>query len=65
MEELTNILSEFGATGLWAVVLYKGMGSIELFGAFGLGVWLGVADILIGWGIKKAWPSIKTIMEDF
>ena len=55
MEELVKVLSEFGATGLWAVVLYKGIETLQLFGAF----------ILIGWGIKKAWPTIKKAMEDY
>ena len=55
MEDLAKILSDFGATGLWGIVLFKALECIELFGCF----------ILIGWGIKKAWPAIQKVMEDF
>ena len=55
MDDLAKILTEFGYAGLWGIVLYKAIECLEIFGIF----------ILIGWGIKKAWPAIKEVMEDF
>ena len=55
MEELASILSRFGVTALWGVVLYKLLDFIEVIGILSL----------IGYGIKKAWPSIKAFFIDF
>lgn len=53
MEHLILVLKEFGAVGLWAVVIYKFLTIVECIVAFSL----------IGYGIKKAWPHIKKILE--
>ena len=55
MDDLAKILSDFGTTGLWGIVLYKVLETIQIFGAF----------FLIAWLIKKAWPSIKKMLEDY
>lgn len=54
MEELIQVVESFGVTGLWAIVLYKFLDFAEVVGVF----------LLIGYGIKKAWPTIKKLMED-
>ena len=53
-KEIAEILKEFGAIGLWGVVIYKVLNIVEVIVGFSL----------IGFGIKKAWPHIKRIMED-
>jgi len=53
MEELTQVLNQFGVQGLTAVIVYKVLDMITLFGAF----------ILIGWACKKAWPFIIKEMK--
>ena len=52
MDELREVLQQFGSTGLWGVVIYKGFETIQLFGSL----------FLVGWGIKKAWPSVKKFL---
>uniref|UniRef100_A0A6H1ZM73 Uncharacterized protein n=1 Tax=viral metagenome TaxID=1070528 RepID=A0A6H1ZM73_9ZZZZ len=54
MEELVKVINQFGVTALWGIVLYKLLEFAELMGVF----------LLIGYGIKKAWPSMKKILVD-
>ena len=53
MEELTTILNQFGVNALWGVLLYKVLDFIEVIGVL----------LILGYGLKKAWPAIKKIVE--
>ena len=47
--DVISILREFGAYGLWGVILYKVLNIVEVVVAF----------LLIGWGIKRALNAVK------
>jgi len=53
MEELIAVLNQFGVTALWGIILYEMLGLVKIVVIFGLG-W---------YGLKKAWPSIKEILD--
>lgn len=53
MNELAQIVSQFGVSALWAIVLYKLLDFLGIIGVF----------FFLGWGVKKAWPAIKTMLE--
>jgi len=54
MEELAAVLNQFGVTALWGIVLYKLLDFASILGIF----------VLIGYGIKKAWPAIKNFLDN-
>ena len=51
--EIAEILKEFGVVGLWGVVIYKLLNLVEVVVCF----------LLIGWGIKKAWPHLRDALN--
>ena len=53
MDELTQVLNQFGVTALWGIIIYKVLDFAECVGIF----------LIIGYGIKKAWPSIKEMID--
>ncbi|MCD6162727.1 MAG: hypothetical protein J7K40_09985 [candidate division Zixibacteria bacterium] len=55
MTELSAILSQFGTTALWGIVVYKLLNFIGLFGFL----------TLLGYGVKKAWPELKKVIKDY
>ena len=54
MEELALVLKEFGAMGMWGIVLYKALDLIEAL----------VVLWLIYYVVKKGFPFIKKLLED-
>jgi hypothetical protein len=54
LAQVTKLVSEIGVTGLWAIVLYKGMSLLQMVTLF----------LLVGWGIKKAWPCFYKLMNE-
>lgn len=55
MEELTAVLNQFGVTALWGIVIYKLLDYAGIAGIF----------ILIRYGFKKAWPTIKEFLDQY
>lgn len=53
MEEAIKIMQEFGVMGIWGIIIYK---VLDIAGTI-------VAFLLIGYGVKKAWPSIKKFLN--
>jgi len=52
MEEAIVILKEFGAMGIWGIIIYQMLDIIKNLVIFSF----------IGYGLKKAWPTIKKII---
>ena len=48
-KEMLELLNQIGAMGIWGIVIYKVLDFAQLIGAF----------LVIGYGIKKAWPHIR------
>ena len=53
MEELAAVLNQFGETALWGIVLYKLLEFVEIISIL----------MFVGYGIKKAWPSLKETLS--
>ena len=51
--EILEVLRQFGVMGLWGIIVYQVIDMVEVVVVF----WM------IGYGIKKAYPSIKEIIS--
>ena len=53
MKEAIQILHEFGIMGIWGIIIFQVLDLVKILCVFGL----------IGYGIKKAWPSIQKLFD--
>jgi hypothetical protein len=52
-DKLIELLTNLGADGVTVIYVYMAVETVQLFGIF----------LLSGWGIKKAWPSFRDMLN--